>query len=102
MENVPGTVIVIWWIALILAALVVLPLAVHLLHRTLKAAMQIEHYLARAREATEGIARNTAEASQLNTTLEVAPQLLESSASIEHGSGELLRTLASRLERGRR
>jgi hypothetical protein len=102
MENVPTTVIVIWWIALILTAVVVLPLAVYLLNRTLRVARQIEQYLARAREAGAGIARNTAEAEQLNATLNAAPALLEPADNIERGSATLTRTLTERLERGDR
>jgi hypothetical protein len=102
MENVPTTVIVIWWIALFLTAVVVVPLAVYLLNRTLRAARQIEHYLSRAREAGAGIARNTAEAAQLNATLNAAPGLLEPAAGIERGSATLTRTLTSRLDGGKR
>jgi hypothetical protein len=98
MENVPSTVIVIWWIALILTVLVVLPLAVYLLQRTLTAARQIEGNLARARDAGVGISRNTAETRQLNTTLEAAPVLIDSASNIRTGSEALTRTLVGRLE----
>jgi hypothetical protein len=103
MENVPTSVIVIWWIALIITVLVVLPLAVYLLNRTLRAARQIEHYLARARQSGAGIAANTvATEQQLNRTLNLAPGLLEPAAGIERGSEELTRTLVGRLEGGER
>lgn len=98
MENVPAAVVYIWWIALILTALVVLPLAVYLLHRTLTAARKIEENLARARNAGAGIARNTREAQRLNTTLEAAPVLLQSGSNIRAGSETLTGTLAGRLE----
>ena len=49
--EVPAVVYVIWWVTLIVAVVVVLPLAVYLLHRTLVAARQIERYAARALEA---------------------------------------------------
>lgn len=100
MENVPTSVIVIWWIALILTAIVVLPLAVYLLHRTLRVARQIEFYLARARDAGAGIATNTADVDRLNTTLNAAPSLLEPADNIERGSQTLTRTLINRLEGG--
>jgi hypothetical protein len=102
MENVPTSVIVIWWIALILTAVVVLPLAVYLLNRTLRAARQIEYNLARARESGRGLAANTAATEQLNQTLSAAPALLEPAAGIEQRTGELTRTLTSRLEGGER
>lgn len=102
MESVPTTVIVIWWIALILTVVVVLPLAVYLLNRTLRAARQIEYYLARARDAGAGIASNTAETRQLDDTLNAAPELLESSERISNGTGVLTRTLVGRLEGGER
>lgn len=102
MESVPTSVIVIWWIALILTAAVVLPLAVYLLNRTLRAARQIEHYLDMARRSGKGIAANTAAAEQLNVTLEAAPGLLEPAAGIERGTEELTRTLTGRLGGGER
>lgn len=102
MENVPTTVISIWWGALVLTVLMVLPLAVYLLHRTLTAARQIEYNLAQARDAGAGIQRNTSEASQLNTTLEAAPVIIQSASNIEDGSEALTRTLASRLQGGGR
>lgn len=102
MEDVSTTITVIWWIALILTVVVVLPLAVYLLNRTLRAARKIEYSLARARDAGSGIARNTAEAEQLNTTLNAAPGLLEPAAGIERGSATLTRTLTERLEGGQR
>ncbi len=98
MESVPSYVIVIWWIALALTALVVLPLAVYLLNRTLTAARRIEHNLNEARRAAAGIQANTREANQLNVTLEAAPAIVQSGAAIESGSGELTRTLAGRLD----
>jgi hypothetical protein len=56
----PAGVLVIWWITLIVAVAVVLPLAWYLLHRVLLAARNIERYAAEALGAGAGIARNTA------------------------------------------
>jgi hypothetical protein len=100
MENVPTSVVTIWWIALIVTAVVVLPLAVYLLNRTLRAARQIEYYLARARHACGGIAENTGETERLNATLTAAPGLLEPAAGIERGCETLTRTFTERLEGG--
>lgn len=102
MENVPTSIVVIWWIALILTVVAVLPLTVYLLNRTLRAARQIEFYLARARDAGVGLASNTAETRQLDVTLDAAPELLEPAERIANGTESLSRTLVGRVEGGER
>ncbi len=81
--EIPTAVYVIWWATLVVAVVVVLPLAVYLLHRALMAARQIEHYAARALEAGEGIAGNTQNIGALEDTISVATGILETTRSIE-------------------
>ena len=96
--EIPAVVYVIWWATLIVAV-VVLPLAVYLLHRTLMAARQIERYAARALKAGEGIAGNTENIGALEGTISTATEILETSRSIEEHTGTIEEALAARAER---
>lgn len=96
--EIPAVVYVIWWATLIVAVVVVLPLAVYLLHRTLMAARQIERYAARALEAGEGIAGNTENIGALEGTISTATGILETSRSIEEHTGTIEEALAARAE----
>lgn len=87
--EIPVAVYVIWWATLIVAVVVVLPLAVYLLHRTLNAARQIERYAARALQAGVGIAGNTENISALEDTISTATGMLESTRSIEERTGAI-------------
>lgn len=87
--EIPVAVYVVWWVTLIVAVVVVLPLAVYLLHRTLGAARQIERYAARALEAGVGIAGNTENVSALEGTISTATGILETTRSIEKRAGAI-------------
>ena len=87
--EIPVAVYVIWWATLIVAVVVVLPLAVYLLHRTLSAARQIERYAARALQAGVGIAGNTENVSALEGTISTATGILETTNSIEERTGAI-------------
>ena len=87
--EIPGAVYVIWWATLIVAVVIVLPLAVYLLHRTLRAARQIERYAARALQAGLGIAGNTENVSALEGTISTATGVLETTRSIEERTGAI-------------
>ncbi|MDQ6765441.1 MAG: hypothetical protein M3Z22_04990 [Verrucomicrobiota bacterium] len=67
----------IWGGTLAVITFVVVPVALYLLHRTLKAARRIERYAREALEAGVGIAENTAAISALDTTLAAAGSLVE-------------------------
>jgi len=96
---IPTTVYVIWWATLIVAVVVVLPLAVYLLHRTLMAARQIERHAARALEAGLGIAGNTENIVALEGTITTATRILETARAIEEHTGTIEGALAGRAER---
>lgn len=93
---VPTAVYVIWWITLIVAVVVVLPLAVYLLHRAFTAARQIERYAAKTLEAGVGVAGNTANIAALKDTINVATGILGTATAIEEHSGVIEGALASR------
>ncbi len=67
----------IWAVTLAIITFVVVPLALHLLHKTLKAAMSIERYARESLTAGVGIANNTAAIPALEQTLATAGSLIE-------------------------
>lgn len=91
----PTTVLVLWWIALGLTVLVIVPLAVYLLHRTWRAARNIQRYSSAALEAGMGIAGNTALIPALDETIAAAGPLLERASAIH----DLTETVAKLLRR---
>ena len=94
--EVLTVVYVIWWATLIVAVVVVLPLAVYLLHRALMAARQIERYAARALQGGVGIAGNTENVSALEGTISTATGILESARSIEERTGAIQEVFEAR------
>ncbi len=97
--EAPTAVYVIWWATLIVAVVVILPLAVYLLHRTLRAARQIERYAAIALQAGVGVAGNTANIAALEQTISVASDALGTAQAIEQHTGTIEEVLASRAGR---
>ena len=87
--EIPIAVYVIWWVTLIVAVVVVLPLAVYLLHRALMAARQIERYAALALEGGVGIAGNTENIAALEGTITTATGILKTARSIEEHTGTI-------------
>ena len=93
---VPQAVYVIWAILLAISVLVVLPLVVYLLHRTLRAAQSIERYFAEMATAGVGIAENTSHVKALEDTIAVATTILSVAGNINDHSETIKRTLAGR------
>lgn len=78
----PDAVFTIWWTGLILTLLVFVPLSVYYLNRTWIAARSIQRFAAEALQAAAGIAGNTANIVALDTTIEVATQILGTAGSV--------------------
>lgn len=97
----PTAVYAIWITVLLLVMLVIVPLAIALLHRTLRAALSIRRYLAEMLQAGVGIAGNTGSIVALNDTIATAGQLVDTSASIKGHSATIATVLAQRAARGR-
>jgi phage shock protein A len=97
--EIPTAVYVIWWATLIVAVVVVLPLAVYLLRRTLQAARQIERYAAQALAAGEGVARNTENIAALEQTISAATDVLETARAIEQHTGAIEEVFEARTGR---
>jgi hypothetical protein len=64
----PDAVFVLWWITLIVAVVLVLPVVLYLLHRTFRSANDIQLYTAEILAAARGIARNLEGAKELEQT----------------------------------
>lgn len=96
---VPTAALVIWGITLLLIALVIVPLAIALLQRTLTAARSIEGYLAEMRQAGMGIAGNTAAIPALDQTIETAGAMAGAAGSLEERSRTIAGILAERAKR---
>ena len=85
------------WIALLVVILVVIvPLAVGLLRRALKAARNIEAYLADMLTAGVGVAGNTSAVPALNRTIELAVAMKPVADNIEAKTGAVAELLARR------
>ncbi len=91
----PVTVYVLWIIVLAVAVLL-LPFIIRLLHKTLTAAKNIERYLKEMKEAGFGIAGNTEHITALNSTIEVATDILGSAGKINSNAETIKITMADR------
>ena len=94
--QLPDAVYTIWWVGLIVTLLIFVPLAVYLLHRTWRAARSIERYAADALEAAKGIAGNTAHIAALDTTVDVAGEMLETAGAVDGKLSTIADVLAQR------
>jgi hypothetical protein len=91
---VPAAVYTIWWVGLILALVLFVPLAVYSLHRTWRSARSIQRYAAEALQAAAGIERNTRNVVALDDTITTATDMLGVAGGVERK----LDTVASVLE----
>ncbi len=98
--EVPDAVYWIWGITLAVAILIVLPLTVYLLQRTLNAARNIERYFAEMRDAGVGIAKNTSYIKVLDDTISVATQILGTAGFIKEHTATIGTTLTARARNG--
>ena len=94
------TVQTLWAATLLLVVLVIVPLAVLLLHRTLRAAISIRRYLDEMLTAGVGIAGNTASIKALDDTIGVAVAMVGVAGNIKSHSGTIASVLSARAIRG--
>jgi len=99
--TLPTAVYAIWWIVLLIVIVVIVPLAITLLHRTLRAALSIRRYLAEMLEAGVGIAGNTSSIPALNDTIRVAGSMVATAGSLKEHSGTIAAVLSQRAAQGR-
>ena len=99
--SLPFAIYVIWWAVLLVVILVIVPLAIALLHRTLRAALSIRRYLAEMLEAGVGIAGNTSSITALNDTIRVAGAMVATAGSIKEHTGTIATVLSQRAAQGK-
>lgn len=90
----------IWLVTLLLVVIVIVPLAVHLLHRTLLAAISIRRYLDEMLAAGVGVAGHTANIKALDETIATAGTMVDVAGQIKSHSGTIASVLSTRAARG--
>jgi hypothetical protein len=90
----------VWAITLGVVTVVIVPLAVYLLQRTLRAARSIERYTREALAAGGGIAANTAAVAALEDTIRAASSLLEAAEQLKRRATEVGDAVAGARGRG--
>lgn len=86
------------WIILLVVTVLVLPFIIGLLNKVLQASRNIERYFREMLEAGVGIAGNTEHIKALNSTIEVASNILNVAGDINDHSAALGGALKSRAE----
>ncbi len=99
-KTLPSAVYAIWWIALLVVIVVVVPLAIGLLHRTMRAAQSIKRYFAEMLAAGVGIAENTASVPELKNTIAVGTAMVETAGRLDEHSATIANLLATRAKEG--
>ncbi|MBA3341464.1 MAG: hypothetical protein H0T48_06470 [Gemmatimonadaceae bacterium] len=94
----PDAVFTIWWIGLIVTLVLFVPMAVYYLNRTFLAARSIQRFAADALQAAAGIAGNTANIVALDTTIEVAGQILGTAGNVAGKLGTIADVLEQRAQ----
>lgn len=89
-------VLTLWWIALGLTVLVIVPIAITLLHRTWWTARSIQRYTAETLAAGAGIASHTGNVPALDDTIETATSILGKAERIERQTATLENVLLVR------
>jgi hypothetical protein len=91
---------VVWALTLGVVVVLIVPLAIVLLHRTLRAARSIRRYLDEMLAAGAGIAGHTASIAALDTTVGTAGAMLGVAGDLKQHSGTIAAVLAARADRG--
>lgn len=88
------------WIGTLVIVVLLVPLAVVLLHRVLRAAWAIRRYLAEMEAAGVQIAANTASIAALSDTRAVAQDMLKTADGLRQHSGVIAQVLSQRAAKG--
>ena len=99
-RTLPEPVYTIWWFVLLTVLVVIVPLAIALLHRTLRAALSIRRYLDEMLEAGVAIAKNTSSIPALKDTIAVGSGMVETAGRLKEHSATIASVLASRAQAG--
>jgi hypothetical protein len=96
----PEAVFWLWGITLGIITFVIVPVALYLLQRALRAARFIERYTREALEAGTGIAANTAAIAALDETIAAAKSLLEAAELLKQRTADIADAVAGPPGRG--
>ena len=99
-RTLPEAVYAIWCTVLLLVVVVIVPLAIALLHRTLRASLSIKRYLAEMLTAGVAIAKNTSSIPALKDTISVGSAMVETAGRLKDKSGTIASVLAARAQAG--
>jgi hypothetical protein len=99
-KTLPSAVYAIWWTTLLIVVVIIVPLAIGLLHRTLRAALSIKRYFAEMLTAGVGIVENTSSIPELKNTIAVGTAMLETASRLDEHSGTIATVLAARAKEG--
>ena len=83
----------IWGTTLVIVTLVIVPMAIYLLHRTLRAAQMIEQHTRESLEAAVHILENTAAIPALDETIAAATSLIEATRILQDATGAIARAV---------
>jgi hypothetical protein len=98
--TLPLAVYTIWWITLLIVIVVIVPLAIALLHRTMVASQSIKRYFADMLAAGVGIAENTSSVPELKKTIAVGTAMVETAGRLDEHSAAIANLLAARAKEG--
>lgn len=100
LKTLPDEVYFIWQAVLIIVVVAIVPLAIFLLQRTLRAALNIKRYFKEMLSAGVGIAENTSSITALNDTIEVATTMVGVSDKLDEHSATIATVLSDRANGG--
>ncbi|HIG79241.1 MAG TPA: hypothetical protein EYQ47_04465 [Cycloclasticus sp.] len=99
-RTLPESVYLIWQTVLVVVVVAIVPLAIYLLQRTLRGALNIKRYFAEMLTAGVAIAENTSSIVALNDTIEVATGMVETSKKLDEHSATIAAVLSARATDG--
>jgi hypothetical protein len=99
-RTLPDAVYTIWWTVLLLVVIVIVPLAIGLLHRTLRASLSIRRYFVEMLTAGVAIAENTSSIPALKDTITVGAGMVETAGKLKKDSGTIAEVLSQRAKGG--
>lgn len=100
LKTLPDAVYFIWQAVLIIVVVVIVPLAIFLLQRTLRAALNIKRYFKEMLTAGVEIVENTNSIVTLNDTIEVATTMVGVSEKLDEHSATIATVLSDRAKKG--
>ena len=83
----------IWGATLVIITLIIVPTAIYLLHRTLRAAMMIEQHTRESLDAAVHILKNTAAIPALDETIAAATSLIEATKILQDATGAIAKAV---------